>query len=748
MTTMTRKWELIRNALVVPILLVIPTLMLMAFVSPDARAEESEEATDRASEPEPAREILWSTTFFGQFNAIHSPQDDRAHGGFFDQYEFTPDKNGDFPIEFGVRDASFDLIEDREPVLQFRYESPTSNLGTSHSDLDGSFTNQRALLLGRRGPFQIDIHYRRIRTEQLRVYPETEAGGAALPFTDLTRSNERFFRDRTGFQAELRWRAAQSFGEQSKMVKWLAPELSLRGGYDERDAKQQLRMILNPGNDWLAVKQKQGDEVSDAGVGLVVAPGGHFTMVTDFDYQDFSANNARLDDSLPFASTSRSIGFVPSSERKTGEVRLHYRLGKRAVVTGGFQGTVLEQENPDTPAQRSAGFGKNKTIVYSGQLAGELQVVQNVSANINFKVAYRDHDIDRSSSLFNSSNGTQVDEFLDSYTRIDAGAETVYRPNRFVKLALGVNLLWIDRDLDFAPTGLGNRVILRQNALTNDKTLMWTVFGRADWKPTRRLGFRTKLSFREAPDTGYVTDLDDYVEGSLRASYTPPVTRPTTLSFYLRGGNGKNSDLDFAMVDGLGPNPPGPSVKRDYERWHWNLGVTADVVVRDDVSLFGSFFYSQDQQSDHLLLSNVQRYFQESVPLTFRKPGTLEFQSDEYGIVFGSQIRISEQTDVGLSYSFTRAEANYDDSGSARALQLIDDNRVVDADIHGLDMEIRHQLRAGIRVFAGYRLQHYRDRSPKPNSPSSSQQPPSRLDTRHTITLGITLNSELLSSRN
>jgi hypothetical protein len=201
------------------------------------------------------------------------------------------------------------------------------------------------------------------------------------------------------------------------------------------------------------------------------------------------------------------------------------------------------------------------------------------------------------------------------------------------------------------------------------------------------------------------------------------------------------------MVEGLGPNPPGPSVKRHNERAHWNLGLTGDVVLSADVTLFGSFFYSQDQQSDDLMLSNVQRYFQDSVPLVFRKPGSLDFQSDEYGFVFGSQVRFSEQTDAGLSYSFTRAAANYDDSGSARELQLIDSNRVVDADIHGLDMEVRHQIRAGMRVFAGYRLQYYRDGSPKPNSPSSSQQPESRRDTRHTFTLGITLNSELLSPR-
>ena len=212
MAIITMKSRFIRNTL--PAL----ALALIPLVSANASAEEPKEETETietASGREPARSLLWSTTLFGQFNAIHSPQNDRANGGFFDQYEFTPNKNGDFPFEIGVRNASFDLVEDREPLLQFRYESPTSNLDGSGSDLEGSFTNQRALLLGRHGAFALDIDYRRMRTEQRRVYPETEAGGGALPFTDLTRGNDRFFRDRTGFQAELRWRAAESLGERS-----------------------------------------------------------------------------------------------------------------------------------------------------------------------------------------------------------------------------------------------------------------------------------------------------------------------------------------------------------------------------------------------------------------------------------------------------------------------------------------------------------------------------------------------------
>ena len=220
------------------------------------------------------------------------------------------------------------------------------------------------------------------------------------------------------------------------------------------------------------------------------------------------------------------------------------------------------------------------------------------------------------------------------------------------------------------------------------------------------------------------------------------MTRPVTLSFYVRGGLGENSD--FSMLEGLGPNPSGPAVGRDYKRAHWSLGVSGDTVLREDLTVFASFFYSQDRQRDDLLLSDVQRYFQETVPLTFRSAGSLDFQTDELGIVLGSQLWFSEKTDGGFSYSFTQARASYDDSDNGRALQLIDDNRVVDADIHALDLEIRHQIRDGMRAFVGYRYQYYSDGSP---SPSSATPQTDRTQGVHTLSFGLTLNSDLLESR-
>jgi hypothetical protein len=694
------------------------------------------------AEDEPDEDWLWSATLFGQLHGVESAQDDDGVTGFFDQYEFTPNKDS-VSLELGVREASLDWVVDRAPLLQLRYASPTSNLGITGSDFDDAFLNQRALLVGRLGAYAFDVEYRRLRTERRRIFPDSSTGGGTLPFTDLSGRGDRFYRERTGFDAELRWRPGETLGADE--LKALGAEVALRGGFEARDSRTQTRTILNPGNDWLAFSQKRGDEVADVGVGILVVPADLVTLTLDFDHEDFSSDNAQLDTSLPFASTGRSVGFVPSTQRNTGRVQLHGRIGERAVLSAGFQASLLEQEDPDTPAQRGARFGENQVNVLSAQLSGDFQLNQDLAVSAFFRLVHRDRDIDRSSALFGPTNGTQVDELLETYQRIDLGAEARYRPHRRVKTALGVRLQWVDRDLGFARPGLGNRVILPANALVEDETMMWTLYGRADLRLLRGLGVRGELSYRGAPDTGYVTDLDDYVEGKLRVSYVLPIRRPATLALFIRGGSGENSD--FSMVEGLGPQPPGPGVGRDYERSHWTLGLSGDLVVRDDTTLFASFYYSQDQQSDDLLLSNLQRYFQESVPITFRAPGGLDFQSDELSLVLGAQLSLTERTSAGLAYSFTRAEANYGASGGARELRLIDDNRVVDADIHTLDLELRHRVRDGLRLFVGYRLQHYSDGAPKPASPGSAIRPPDRSDVRHTVSFGVTLTSELLKKR-
>jgi hypothetical protein len=686
-------------------------------------------------------EHLWSTTLMGQFRFMTDDVANDYVGDFFDQYDFTPNKSSSVPFELAIRDAAWDVLGPGEtPRMQFRFESPTSNLGVSGSQIDQPFLNQRADLFGRLDGLAFDLRYWRFRTEELRLFPNT----LGRPFTDLTDPTSRFQHDRTGFFGEARVRPTRLRESAPERAEWLAPQLSLRGGYDSRDGERQFRFILPGSNTWAAIAQPLDQDVAKVGGGLLVAPGGLFTLTLDADYKQFRQNSPTvLASELGLASPANdtTIGFIPDTDRTVGSVRLQSRLGERAVLEGGFQGAVLEQVGDLTPGQIATGLTHNKLIYYSANFATDVSITDRVTANAFFKWDQRQNDIQRNTSLYNAADGSQVDEFLKRWNRIYAGAEAVYQLHRSNIVALGARFEWIERDLEFpAPT---NPVLLRPNALMNDETQMWTIYGRTSLRPVKGLRLTAELGYRGAPKTGYIRDLDKYVYGKLRASYVIRLKRPVVVSAFVQGGTGENRD--FTMVEGLGPMPSGQLVPRNFKRSDYNWGLTASTSPWRKLTLSASFFSASDMQDYGLVRSNLPRYFQNLIALDFFNQGSPDYENDQMSFILGSHMQFSDDTDGGLSYSFTRAKAVYEPGVPSPSLLAIASTSIVDQNIHGLQFEAGHRIRDGLRVLVGYRLQLLDDQAPVPSGEGSVVPPIPASMTQHTVMLGVTLSSDLLS---
>jgi opacity protein-like surface antigen len=715
----------------------------------DADAAEEDEVDEEASEEDDALQLRWSLTPTGVYHWIDSDEDDDDVTGFFDQYEFVPNKSSAFPFELGVRDAAVDLLGENEtPLLQFRLESPTSNLGISGSQIDDPFFNQRALLLGRLPGFDLDLRYRRLRTEETRLFPNT--AGAGLLFDDRSDANDRFARERTGFDSELRARPGELYEPLSWLDDAVAPELSLRGGYEVREGHRQLRFLIEPSNEWIGLAQGRDQEVGDVGAGLLLAPGRLFTLSLDFDHQRFRENESpTLQSSLGggVPATQNTIAFVPDTDRYTGTLMLRGRIGERAVLEGGFQGSLLEQVDDDTPFQRAADLRENQLVYYSANVTADVALAGPVSANAFFKFDQRDNDIDRDTTLFGDDNGTQVGPFYDRWQRLFGGAELVYRLNAANRVALGGRFESIDRSLDYAqpecPPLPCFPAVLATNSLVGEESETYTVYASARLRMLRRIGVSGELGYRIAPETGYVTDLDDYVYGKLRASYTVPIERPVVLSLFAQGGSGENRNQEMVSGGGLGVPPAGPDVRRDFDRTDWLVGLSANASPWDPLGVFASFFVSQDVQDYELVLSDLQRYLQPLTPITFANAGLTDYENLLWSVVLGTHYQFDEDTDAALSYSFTRADSSYSAGGSP-LLALVNEDAEIDSDIHGADVEIGHWLRPGLRLLAGYRFQYYDDGTDLPESIASAVVPFDLNSTRHTVTLGVTLTSALL----
>jgi len=249
-----------------------------------------------------------------------------------------------------------------------------------------------------------------------------------------------------------------------------------------------------------------------------------------------------------------------------------------------------------------------------------------------------------------------------------------------------------------------------------------------------------ELGYRGAPETGYITELDDYFHGRLRASYVVPTTRPVVLTGFLRGHRGSNSD--FEAVAGLGPEPAGPTLARRYDRSAVGGGLTVSHSPIEDVALFLSFYGGRDEQENGLDLSNLQRYLQDNVALAFQNVGDSRFHDRQLSLVAGLNFRIARRVDTAFSYSFTQAKGLYGGDPASRELDLIEDSHRIDSDIHTVDLEFGTWLRKGLRVLAGYRLQYFEEQVDSVESIASIVATGDRDTYQHTYTLGVTLTSD------
>jgi hypothetical protein len=712
-------------------------------------AASGEEQAETAVEEETKHRILWSVTTIADFNIIDSEDGPDKVGGFFDQYDFTPNKRSSVGVELGVRDASFDLIGNHDtPRLQIRYSSPTSNLGISGSEIDKPFFNQRLDVYGRRRGIFLDLHYRRMRTEELRDFPNTEGG--ALIFDDLTDSSDRFTRERTGFDTELRVRPLEFIDiDEQHLISKLAPEVSVRGGYEDRDGLKQRNFLRPTTADWLGIPQQMERSASDVGGGLLLAPWGLATITLDFDHERFRWDSGPiLEGNFGYGppESSRTIGYVPNTDQSTGTIRLTSKIGERVQLDGGLQLTRLEQTGDRTPNQKSAGMDDNSVTYYSANAAVDVQILGNLSLETVFKFDRRNNDIDRSTDLFNPDNGTQIDEYMRNWRRYEVGGEFVYRMRGANKVSIGARYEDIQRDLEFTPAAPGTLRILPENALVDQDTRMTTVYGQTVLNPLQGLRFTGEVGYRDAPRTGYIVDLDNYVYGNLRASYVIPLPRIVMVSAFVSGSTGRNDDFD--QVSGLGPQPAGPPLDRNFDRSTIDWGITLNGSPVDDLSLFGSLFFNRDDQNHSFAVSNFQRYFQDFVAIDFANDGKIRFKNRQMSLILGANAKFGEKTDGSIRYTFTRTESRYDKGSPGSQISSIEANQRIDSDAHGIHLELRHTLRAGLRVLVGYGLQIYNDDAPVPQSVASAVTPFDRSTLQHRVTLGVTLTQELFAKAN
>ncbi len=712
--------------------------------APASAAHGVPSATAGAREPV---ELVWSATVMAQGKVIAPREATDDVGGFFDQYEYTPNKGSAFPVELGVRDAAFDAYGGSgDPIFQLRLSSPTSNLGVSGRDIDQPFFNQRVETTTRLGepgpnapgPWRIDVDYARMRTEQLRVFPNTEGG--SLIYDDLTDPDARFFRDRTGFDGTVS-RRSLSLADPDRPV---AYGFDVRGDFQARRGLEQRRVFRDPQNDWLGLPRTLDRNASGAGAGVLVgaARDGRWLVTVDYDHDMLRWKSPQLYESglgVPPPVGDRPLGFVPDSNRDTARVSISGRAGSTLSWSTQYQVSVLQQVGEGTPEQRAAGLDDNTVLSQAAAAHVSWRMADQWTLRAGLDFDARDNRIDRDTPLFNPVGGVQVDPFVEDWWRLALESEVEWRFFRRNTLAVGARFDDIERSIDFAEPG-GVRV-LPENALIGDTTRMIDVYAKTRMRLFRTLRLDGRLGYRAAPQTGYITDLDDYVHGQLRLRQTFTTRRPLALTAFARGDWGQNDQ--FEMVEGLGPDPTGTSVGRTFERWTVQWGVGLEAAPVDRLSVFASFVRQCLNQQSGVVTSTLQRYFQETAALDFTDLGVDDARQKMASFVTGLNYDFSRHVDAGVAYTYTRSKSNYEGEASP-AFDVLRAERRVENRTHVVDFQTGFEPRVGLRLLAGYRLQYNRDDVDAPESIASALPPIDRSTYQHTFTVGVRFDGRVL----
>jgi hypothetical protein len=695
-------------------------------------------------------EAKWSTSVEAVVKDFESPVNDDDATGFFDLYEFTSGKSYTNPFQLGISDLDLDLLGAQEtPLMQFRFQSPTSNLSLTGSN-ETPFLNQRADLFMRPEGVLLDLDYRRMRTDELRLFPNPSGIGTetASRFNDDTSAGDRFYTQRTRVGGAMRLRLGELLEPRGQPLAENLPEISLRGRYEKRDGQRQFRYMLDsndwssPTSSWRARTSKLDQRVGNAGAGLVLTPGGLFTLSLDIDGESFRENAPayrvnQIADPGVIPSTA-TVNFIPDTDRITGSAQLQRRFGERAALYGGFQGTSLKQVGNFTPNQLAAGLRDNAVRSYSANAGGNLMIVRGVSANAFFKYDNRDNRIQRNTMLFNPSTGdpNQTSPFLEALEELEAGGELVYRPQSTHLVALGYRGRWVNRDLDFAdPTG---QVILPTNTVIRDDSNIQQLYLRGRARLLRGLGMSAEAGYQSAPNTGYIRELTQAYYFSFRGTYSAPTSHPLDFALFGNGEFGKNTDFQQRSEAPGFSNP-----NRDFQRSNYSYGVTATYMPRKPLTLFSSFFQHRDAQMFDLVRSNAVRYLEPTAAaVSFFKDNPLDYRADLTNVLFGGTYQISERTEATISYSYTHSNSHFE-GNNATSNTLRDASKIL-SDIHSVDARVGHWLADGLRVYVGYRFDDYLDHTTVPAGTDSVATTFDRSTRQHTGTLGVTLTSALL----
>jgi len=636
---------------------------------------------------------------------------------------------------FGESDTS--SWRDQYEFMAHQSDAPPWFLDLMHSELGWQRDDETWLFrLERTSPFDygehtlLDLDWRglrvegdafRGRTDALRLFPvgTGDTGFSVLSrlgthYNDDTDPNDRFFVRRYGGGGEIRLRP-DAFGVA------LSPltQLTFRGSQELRTGRRQSRYLLDPDEvgtgpetaRFRGFGRELDQEVTTLGARLVAEPFDLATTVFDYSWQRFheGAPTALVGDiadpnvrPTPEAA-ARALFFVPDTSLHSGSVLISRRIGDATLHAGAFA-SHLAQTGARPPLERAADLRGNDVTTFSAHGAADVPITSWLGFDAYGKAAVRRNGLDRGTPYFGDDNRTQLYPFLKKMVDVRGGAELVAQPMRGARVAAGMRMRDVNRDLDYPQTvaadGIVQRAITPAVSLVGEDSSSYQTYVRGHARLLKRTRVAGEAGFQWAPATGSPIEPEQAVYAEARISHGLVDPLPITVALFGHFRDGESDGWELTSTFA------GRSQTKDFERRTADWGLSLTAVPRRGTTLYASLTQQLDRERFPHVRSNVPRP-NGAAFVRFFRDSELGWDSDARILAIGGNQQLTRKIDLSLGGWMGFVDGNFPRGGStADALEA--PNRI-DLTYGSAEAAVGVQVLPALRLGLAYRYDAYKD---------------------------------------
>lgn len=695
---------------------------------------------------EDGHHVVAEATLGSQFYVIDPPYDTSNVAGFFEQYRYIRDQGATLPYFLDLVHLNAG-IQRADQTYLLRLERWTRNALNSNGYLSLDWQG-----------LDLDLDYRRYRSDSLRFFPKGTWGGetpvpdaygvqyhsdlcpptptsispcASSPFglepSDVFGANNRIFVNRQSVGGELALRP-EGFGRNLPLL----DELRTYARYETRQGYRQDSFVLatplenasgNLAQGFRGNRRKLDQSVTTAGATLVASPLGLFETSLSFDFQEFreqapvvTLNTLAVPNVSPAPpGLERAFFFVPDTNRFTGTLQITKQT-ETLVFNAGVSAARLEQSGRFSPLQSYYGLCENRgascdnaiTLV-SAHVDASIPLPGQINLATWLKYTYRDSDEARQAFLADAfsvlGSGFQESPYIQERNEARGGLEFSVRPVRGMQFGLGYRFDWVNRDLLFPSTDPLPLGIQPAVALIKPKSFDSEVYFRFRLRLLRSLRLSGEMSGAWASEVAYPNDLSEAFRMRLRGNYSLAHRFSWPVSIALTGHvlDGKNDA--FPLPKSL----PGAGRTNHFEKTEWGYDLTVTAVPKEAWVMFATFSQSVAEQSFGYVRTDFARYLDGLIPINFYIDSFPEYKSNVKSLTFGTSVTAWQRLRSDFSASLTWVDVGSrgdPDVGSNVGGLINQANRIQDR-IFTLDTDLEYQISESVSVGAGYRFQQF-----------------------------------------